>query len=156
MGTCLGISARFWCLVSLLSFLVACGDGDEVQVFTQDEIGAEIGVTAEEQFEIHLESNPSTGYAWEISPMTTPDLVALESKTYVGPDSDLVGASGTDVFVFAAADQGAGVLRLEYVRSFDDPVVPERVAEFIIRIDSSEWPPARGTVPPTSTAVAPE
>jgi hypothetical protein len=45
------------------------------------------------------------------------------------------------VFVFVAGDEGAGVLRLEYVRSFDDPVIPERVAEFIVRIDGAPWPP---------------
>jgi hypothetical protein len=86
--------------------------------------------------------------------MTTTDLVALTSRTYVASDTDLVGAAGTDVFVFTAG-QGAGILRLDYIRSFDDPIIPERVAEYIIRIDGAEWPPPHGTNPSTNRAVAP-
>jgi inhibitor of cysteine peptidase len=135
--------------------IAACGDDDDVRVFTDDQSGSEIGLGADEQFEIRLESNPSTGFAWKISAMTTPDLVELDSTTYVEPDSDLAGAPGTEVFVFTAGAKGGGVLRLEYVRSFDDPIVPERVAEFIIRIDNADWPPPQGSPPPVSTAVAP-
>ena len=40
-------------------------------------------VDADEQIEIRLESNPGTGYAWQVSAMTTTDLVALASRTYV-------------------------------------------------------------------------
>ena len=50
---------------------------------------------------------------------------------------------------------GAGVLRLEYVRSFDDPVVAERVAEFVVRVDDAEWPPPDGSIPSITTASAP-
>jgi hypothetical protein len=45
------------------------------------------------------------------------------------------------VFTFAAVGEGAGILRLEYVRSFDDPPVPERIVEFIVRVDGAAWPP---------------
>lgn len=154
-------SRRRWtlCLVSaaLLAASAACGgDDDGIQVLTDDEIGSEIDVASGEQFEIRLESNPSTGYGWELSAMTTPDLVVLESRTHTpaDTDSDVVGASGTDVFVFTAVG-GAGILRLEYVRSFDDPVVPERVAEFVVRVDGAEGLPSGGSVPPTSTTAAP-
>lgn len=144
------------CLVAaaLLSTPTACGDDDGIPVLTDDEIGSEIEVSAGEQFEVRLESNPSTGYGWELSPMTTPDLVVLESRTHTPADGGLVGAAGTDVFVFTAVG-GAGILRLEYVRSFDDPVVPERVAEFVVRVDGAEWPPSGRSVPPTSTTAAP-
>lgn len=146
-----------WVLASigvlLSGVFAACDDDDELQVFTDAQIGSEIEVVAGEQFEIRLESNPSTGYGWELSAMTTPDLVELERSTHLAADTDLVGVAGTDVFVFAAG-RGAGILRLEYIRSFDDPVIPERVAEFVIRIDGAAWPPSAGTTPSTNTAVA--
>ncbi len=135
--------------------LVSCADGDDdVLVLTADQSGSEIDLGAGERFEIHLESNPSTGFAWEISAMTTPDLVTLDERRYVEPDGDLVGAAGTEVFVFAAGAEAAGVLRLEYVRGFDEPPVPERVVEFVLRIDGADWPPP-GTIPSMDTAVAP-
>lgn len=142
-------------MVLLLFVAAACGDDAETQVFTDDDIGTEVIIGPNEQFEIRLASNPSTGYAWEISAMTNPDLVELEERTHISADSGLVGEPGTDVFTFTAGDEGAGILRLEYIRSFDDPIVPERVAEFIIRIDGAEVTPPPGTPPPTNTAVAP-
>ena len=141
-------------VAALLSAATACGDDDGTQVLTDADIGAEIEVGAGDQFEIRLDSNPSTGYSWEVAEMTTPDLVVLERRTHVAADTDLVGAAGTDVFVFTAVG-GAGILRLEYIRSFDDPIVPERVAEFIVIVDGADWPPAAGTAPSTDTAVAP-
>lgn len=140
------------------SVIAACGDGDDdgILVLTDADSGSEVVLDAGERFEVHLESNPSTGFAWELAAMTTPDLVTLDEQRYVEPDADLVGAPGTEIFVFTAGADAAGVLRLEYVRSFDDPRVPERVAEFVIRIDGAEWPPAPATTPPLDTAVAPE
>ena len=160
-----------WRAVASILVLVSvaatsCGDSDDadqngaadqnadIQVFSDDDIGADVVVDQDEQFEIRLASTPSTGYAWQVSAMTSPDLVELEDRTHISADSGLVGAAGTDVFVFAATGEGAGVLRLEYIREFDDPIVPERVAEFIIRIDGAELTPPPGTPPPTNTAVA--
>ena len=138
----------------LWSSAAACGDEGDIEVLTEAEIGSEVDVDAGERFEIRLDSNPSTGYAWQMSAMSTPGLVALESQTHVAADAGLVGAGGTDVFVFSALG-GAGVLRLEYARAFDDPIVPERVAEFIVLVDEAEWPPPGATAPSTNTAVAP-
>ncbi len=153
-------------MVLLSAVVTSCGgdaDGNEngapdgtadIQVLTDDDIGTDVVVGHDERFEIRLESTPGTGYAWQVSAMTSPDLVELEDHTHVPADSSLVGAAGTDVFVFAAAGEGAGILRLEYIRQFGDPIVPERVAEFIIRIDGAELTPPPGTPPPTATAVA--
>lgn len=143
-------------MLVLSSWLAAaCGGDGEVQIFTDDEIGLVIEVEPNEEFEIRLESNPSTGYAWEVSAMTSPDLVMLKSEDYEERETELVGAAGTEVFVFAAGNEGAGILRLEYIRSFDDPIVPERVAEFIIRIDDAQWLPSQGTGPHPNTVVVP-
>ena len=111
MENCLVESARQWriaaSVVVVLSWLpAACGgDDDGIQVLTDDQIGSVVEVDADEQFEIRLESNLGAGYAWQVSAMTTTDLVALTSRTYVASDTDLVGAAGTDVFVFTA-EQG--------------------------------------------------
>ncbi len=146
-----------WCSLLVLLWLAApaCGPEGEIRVFTDAQSGSEVALGSGEQFEIHLESNPSTGYSWEVSAMTSPGIVALDARTYVEPGSEVVGAAGTDVFVFTAASEGAGVLRLEYVRAFEDPIVPERVVELVIRIDGAPWPPSPGTPPPTTTEVAP-
>lgn len=140
------------------TLLVACSDGDDV-VVTSSDSSSEVELGSGEKFEVRLESNPSTGYGWEVSAMTSPGVVDLVSQGFESSaDENIVGASGTEVFVFRATDAGAGILRLEYVRPFDDPVVPERVVEYIVRIDGAKWPPDRddSTEPRISTASAPD
>jgi predicted secreted protein len=150
--------ARLLAVVVAATLIASCGDGDgdEPRVLTGDQSGSEIELDAGERFEIHLESNPSTGFAWEISAMSTPELVTLDDRRYVEPGADLVGATGTEIFVFTAGTEAAGLLRLEYVRDFEEPRIPERVAEFVIRIGGADWRPAAGTAPSVNTAVAPD
>ena len=57
----------------------ACGEDDEMMVLTDADSGSDIAVEQGERFELHLEANPSTGYAWEIDAMSTPDLVELRA-----------------------------------------------------------------------------
>lgn len=134
--------------------LGACGD-DEMLTFTDS--GSEIEVDQGERFTLRLESNPSTGYAWEIDAMSTEGLVELRSHDFVDEsDPDVVGSPGVEVFEFEAVGDSAGVLRLVYIRSFEDLPVPDRVAEYIIRIDGAAWPPDDLPDPPgTSAATAP-
>lgn len=135
----------------------ACGDDDEMLVLTDTDSGADVEVDGGERFVLRLASNPSTGYAWEIDAMSTPGLAELRSHSFIqDAGTDVVGAAGVEVFEFEAGSDGAGILRLSYVRSFEDPPVPDRVAEYIVRIDGAEWPPDDLPEPPdTSSATAP-
>lgn len=138
---------------------MACGsesatDTGDLRVLTEAENTQEILLDAGEQFEVRLESNASTGFSWEIAAEAGPMAVELRTRTYEEPDTDLVGAPGTEVFRFEAIGD-AEVLRLEYVRSFDDPPIPDRVIEYIIRVDEAPWPPEGVQPPTTGSALAP-
>ena len=118
-------------LVGML--IVSCGDaGTERQVIDQVDSGSEFTVEVGDEFEVRLESNPTTGYGWVVA--AQPEVVDLVSNDFQAPDTDLVGAAGIEVFVFEATATGAGELRLEYVRSFDDPPDPAEVVEYQLRI----------------------
>ncbi len=135
--------------------LSACSsDSAGLIAFSEAESGSEILIEAGEQFEVRLESNPSTGYSWEIAEEVGLKSVKLRSRSHEPAETELVGASGVDVFLFEAIG-GAEVLRLEYIRPFDEPVVPERIVEYIVRVDEAPWPPDDVVPPVTSTATAP-
>lgn len=140
----------------MLALVAACGsDSDDGRVvLTAANNGEEVLLDAGTQFDVRLESNASTGYAWEISLASQPAAYQLVTRSYEEPDTDLVGAPGVEIFTFEAIAD-AEILRLEYIRSFDDPVIPERVVEFIIRVDDAPWPPEGVQPPATSSAVAP-
>jgi inhibitor of cysteine peptidase len=104
-------------------------------VLDQTDVGTEVSVEVGEQFEVRLESNPTTGYAWQV--VEQPDAVTLVSSEYEAPDTSLVGAGGVEAFVFEGASAGSGELRLEYLRSFEKPPVPAETAEFQVQVTGS-------------------
>ena len=123
-------------VVVLVATVMACGsDDDSVQVFDENDVGTDVSVEVGEQFEIRLESNATTGYAWQV--VEQPDAVTLVSDEYEAPNTGLVGAGGVEVFVFEGASAGSGELRLEYVRSFENPPVPAETADYQIQVTGS-------------------
>jgi inhibitor of cysteine peptidase len=131
-----------------------CGGPSRVELSEEDS-PAEVPVDVGAEIEIRLESNATTGYRWVLPDDRVPEPLVLVESRYEEPGSDLVGAPGTQVFVFEAEERGADVLRLEYLRPFDDPPVAERVVEYIVVVGGAEWPPTDVSPPGTSEATAP-
>jgi inhibitor of cysteine peptidase len=139
------------CLIGALALLGACGEavddaaddaaddaGDAVPTlppangdeptFTDRDARFEVGPG--DRFTITLESNATTGYAWELAVELPEDVVRLVGDEYVAPDTDLVGAPGYQELTFVAVADGSTSVQLWYVRSFDDPLEPADRAQF--------------------------
>jgi len=124
---------RWIALVATAALLAACGnDGGSTVVLDGADSGAEVSLDVGDQFDVELEANPTTGYSWELGPL--PDGLQLVSSDFQEPSGSLVGASGTQLFVFDVVGPGSGILRFEYVRVFDDPVVAEKIVEYVLTI----------------------
>ena len=108
--------------------VAACGDSDD-EVFVTSQAGA-IEVSPGEEFVVSLESNASTGYAWELSAPLAESVVELVSDTYIEGDTDIVGAPGRQELRFRALADGSTYIQLWYVRSFDDPAEPTERAQY--------------------------
>lgn len=144
---------RLLSLMTVALLLAACAGGETWHLAEADSLG-EFSVASGDTIEVTLEENPSTGYVWD--PAVIPEMLTLRSDAFIEADTDLVGAPGEHVFVLEADEKGAGILRFEYVRPFDDPVVPDRVVEFVVVVDEAPWPPEQGSSSPsTSTATVP-
>ena len=121
-------------LVAAAVLLGACGDdgGATVELDAGDSL-SEVSLDVGDQLSVSLEANPTTGYSWELGPL--PDGLQLVSSEFEEPGGSLVGAPGMQRFVFDVVGRGSGILRLEYVRVFDDPVIAEKIVEFVLTID---------------------
>ena len=119
--------------VVVVTALTACGDdsGSTVVLDAADS-GGDVALDVGDQIDVQLEANPTTGYSWELGPL--PDGLELVSSGFEEPGGSLVGAAGTQVFVFDVVGRGDGILRFEYVRVFDDPIVAERIVEYVLTI----------------------
>jgi inhibitor of cysteine peptidase len=75
--------------------------------------------------ELAFESNPTTGYQWEVTELN-PDVLRPLGEEFVAPASDLLGAPGKQFFRFEAVAPGETPLKLIYHRSFEPEVPPEQ------------------------------
>jgi predicted secreted protein len=125
---------RWIALVAAAALLAACGDDDgtTVELDVTDSL-SEVSLDVGDRLDVELEANPTTGYSWELGPL--PEGLELVSSEFEEPGGSLVGAPGMQLFVFDAVGAGSGILRFEYVRVFDDPVVAEQIVEYVVTID---------------------
>ena len=72
---------------------------------------------------ISLESNPTTGYAWEVVDFEEGAL-EQDGEPEFKADSKLVGAGGAQTFRFKAAEAGEIELKLLHHRSWEEDVEP--------------------------------
>jgi uncharacterized protein YggE/predicted secreted protein len=77
-----------------------------------------VHASANEEFQITLDSNPSTGYQWQVRSIDE-TVARLVNDEYIPPASGLVGASGEQVFTFEALEEGKTTIKLEYVRPWE-------------------------------------
>jgi inhibitor of cysteine peptidase len=138
----------------LLTLLASCGGDATNMVLDASDSGSEILVATGDQFQVELESNPSTGYSWNLDLESATSIVTLRSSDYSAEVTEQVGAPGVETFVFEATGPGATIIRLEYIRPFDELPIPERVVEFIVRVDGVAFTRGTGDPPTRSSASA--
>jgi inhibitor of cysteine peptidase len=84
--------------------------------------GKTIETTSGDSLEITLESNPSTGFRWELANISDQAVLRQVAQEYRSPDAapgNLVGAAGQEVWTFKAAGAGESTLVLEYSQPWE-------------------------------------
>jgi inhibitor of cysteine peptidase len=122
-------------LLGLLFVLAGCGPvvesnaggtGVEVLLGTEDH-GRRVQVDTSQVIVLTLESNPSTGYRWEVVGADSAVLQQVGEVEFT-PASELdpppLGASGVEVYRFEAVGAGETTLELVYHRPWEEGVEP--------------------------------
>jgi predicted secreted protein len=120
--------------------LAGCGDDDagDSNTFTADDLNAPIEVDAGSTFQIVLDSNPTTGYAWQVEEKD-PGVVKYSGAEYE-PDpgsEDRAGGGGEETLTFEAVAAGETEIALTYM--FSQPVsddsntAEEKTATVVVR-----------------------
>jgi predicted secreted protein len=106
--------------VCLSATLAGCIEPQEGLTLTGEDNGRAITIAVAESFIVCLDSNATTGYAWELGEM---DTVILEStdQEYVEDIAPpgMSGVGGTEIWEFAGKVPGRTDLRLEYRRPWE-------------------------------------
>src|ERR1035437_8662366 len=93
--------------------------------------GEPIQVKAGQNFTIRMESNPTTGYGWQLS-KALDNKISLVTNAYIPPDSKLMGAGGHEVWTFKAIEQGQAEISMKYVRPWEQDKPPARTNVFTV------------------------
>ncbi|MFC1570769.1 protease inhibitor I42 family protein, partial [Candidatus Omnitrophota bacterium] len=99
-----------------------CGDSGDVSVLVKSD--KEITVVSGKILKIELESNPTTGYSWEIAGFAGSDVLGRTGKYEYKPDSDRVGSGGVQIFKFKAKEKGSAKIIFEYRRPWEKNIEP--------------------------------
>ncbi len=128
----------------LVATAAAAGCGEEATAtqgpleLTEADQGKNFTVRAGETLEVILAGNPTTGYAW-FAALDDDSAALLKQEgepvyTQENTDADIVGAGGTYTFTFTAAGEGEALLKLIYVRAWED-VEPEETFEVNVTVE---------------------
>jgi len=96
----------------------------EVQVMERDN-GRAIDLKGE-VLAINLESNPSTGYSWQVRGLNRNILRQVDAAEWISSAPDKFGAPGTQVLRFAGVGKGRATLNLAYVRAWERGAAPAK------------------------------
>lgn len=94
-----------------------------------------VRVVAGEEFKIKLESNPTTGYKWELGKPLNRYYVRFLSSKYVPPEKQYVGAPGDEIWTFRSRVKGKTKIHFKYIRPWEKNAPPARTKTFKVIIE---------------------
>jgi inhibitor of cysteine peptidase len=103
--------------MAVLLALAGCGGEATKTILTEADHGSRVEAGVGDLLEVRLPANPSTGFGWQATP--TEGLVQVADPEFL-TESSLIGAEGTEVFLFEVARNGEQALHMEYRRSFEE------------------------------------
>ena len=106
----------------------------EVQV-TERENGRAVDLNGE-VLVLNLESNPSTGYGWQVQGLNPGILRQLDAIEWLPDTPGKLGGSGTEVLRFAATGRGRATLNLVYARPWETAAAPAK--SFSLEVNVTE------------------
>ena len=117
----------------LLLVLSACGGKATLTPeFVISEPGKSLEVTAGNEFKIVIESNPSTGYHWDLIGDLDANLLQFISNEYRASEPVMPGSGGKEVWTFKALAAGETTITLGYYPPSNDPVEPAQTVTFTV------------------------
>jgi inhibitor of cysteine peptidase len=107
----------------------------QIQVTEADQ-GKEYMLNTGDSLIIVLESNPSTGYAWEVELVDSP-VLQLSGEAVFKADTEKLGSPGKATLIFNAVNSGSQALTLIYHRSNEKDVQPSKTFTINVTVSSA-------------------
>ena len=131
---------KFLILLFITAFISACSLAKATEVPTAvpqvniSDPAKILEATAGNEFKVIIDSNPSTGYHWEIIGEVDESIVEFISNEYRADEPVMPGSGGVDVWVFKAIAAGKTDITLGYYPPSNDPVEPQQKVTFTVTV----------------------
>ncbi len=90
------------------------------------------------KFSSEMESNPTTGFEWRLARPLDEKIIKLADKTFIPRDNPgprpVAGAGGKEIWTFEAVGRGTTEISLEYVRSWETGIPPNRTMTYQVEV----------------------
>jgi predicted secreted protein len=86
------------------------------------------------EFKVVMDSNPTTGYHWEIVGELDKEIVELVSKDYRADTPQATGSGGVDIWVFRGVGPGETEITLGYYPPSNDAAEPQETSTFKVNV----------------------
>lgn len=96
------------------------------------------------KFSLVLESNPTTGYQWQLAEPLDGEVISLVSATFESKGGghaegeEKLGAPGEEIWTFEAVGAGKAEIKMAYVRPWEKEKAPEESKTFKVEVKAVE------------------
>lgn len=99
--------------------------------------GDNLNLKINDEIEIKLESNPTTGYSWVLSKTVDDTIVSVTGPKFIESDKDeeLVGVGGYETFTLKAISSGKTDIILNYEKSWEEGAEPIDTFKITISVE---------------------
>lgn len=110
--------------------------GSVDKTLTRADNNSSVTLKVGDALSVQLDSNPSTGYSWQLAPGDNAVLQPVGDPTFdLGPGkTPMPGAGGTETFNFKAVGKGQTTLTLTYVRPWETNTTPTPQNTFSVNV----------------------
>jgi inhibitor of cysteine peptidase len=112
-----------WFIAILPMVLSACNSQRTITL-TKADNNSQVEVSKGGVITIELESNPSTGYAWEVQEIDPTKLEQVGDPIFTNSNPGLIGSGGILIFKFTCLEKGNTVIKLVYQRPWESNIPP--------------------------------
>jgi len=102
-----------------LEMALLSGCGTKGMHLTEADNGKQVAVKSGDVIVATLESNPTTGFSWQLTEMDNAVLKQVGEVKYESDGRNIPGAGGTETFRFEAVSAGEVNLTLWYIRPWE-------------------------------------
>ncbi|MFA5646231.1 MAG: protease inhibitor I42 family protein [Candidatus Ratteibacteria bacterium] len=120
--------------IFILLFLGGCAALTTRVSLPLDRSEKTLSLTSGQAFSIILDSNPTTGYAWQLIAIPDPAIVRLESRDFIPSSSSRLGAAGEEVWRFRTIGPGYQRIEFHYIRAFEEKGSPIETRAVYIKV----------------------